>query len=268
MNKFDKNNRGITLIALIVTIIVLLILAMTSVSLVLRNNLIEKAKTAKNEYEQAAKNESDELNYIEDAVNTALNGSTTSPSEGEDKGEKYLRYLKILHGLIEASEDENNNMEQELIPLLEQSLIYNFVEGDPDEEAIQYFHIDGYNYKIPTIDKNIQEISLLTNGSEESNKVNSLVEETKNLEKELNDLLIGTGYTYTNDDWENQTTAKYLESNLTGNRTVTSIWSAGMINLEIHSNVNNGIILSFDIKPDGTTSPYTPSSIENKNIGL
>ena len=41
-----RGENGITLIALIVTIIVLLILAMTSVSLVLRENLIDKAKIA------------------------------------------------------------------------------------------------------------------------------------------------------------------------------------------------------------------------------
>ena len=61
----NKRANGITLIALIVTIIVLLILAMTTVSLVLRNNLIEKAKIAKNEYETSAQNEMEQLNYLE-----------------------------------------------------------------------------------------------------------------------------------------------------------------------------------------------------------
>ena len=80
MKKIFKNENGITLIALIVTIIVLLILAMTSVSLVLRNNLIEKAQLAKDEYEQAAQTESDQLNKLENAL---LGSSTGGNGSGE-----------------------------------------------------------------------------------------------------------------------------------------------------------------------------------------
>ena len=64
-----KGENAITLIALIVTIIVLLILAMTSVSLVLRENLIEKAKIAKNKYELAAQNETESLDVFESELN-------------------------------------------------------------------------------------------------------------------------------------------------------------------------------------------------------
>ena len=45
----NKQERGITLIALVVTIVVLLILAGVSISLVINNNgVISKAKEAKN----------------------------------------------------------------------------------------------------------------------------------------------------------------------------------------------------------------------------
>ena len=67
-----RGEKGITLIALIVTIIVLLILAMTSVSLVLRNNLIEKAQTARNEYQTAAQAESDQLDELENAIDNII----------------------------------------------------------------------------------------------------------------------------------------------------------------------------------------------------
>ena len=47
----NKQEKGITLIALVVTIVVLLILAGVSISLVLNNNgVISKAKDAKNQY--------------------------------------------------------------------------------------------------------------------------------------------------------------------------------------------------------------------------
>ena len=60
-----KNERGITLIALVVTIVVLLILAGVSISLILDNNgIIRKSKDAKREYGQAKENEQADLNNI------------------------------------------------------------------------------------------------------------------------------------------------------------------------------------------------------------
>lgn len=57
MNKIKKD-RGITLIALIATIVALLILAGVSINLVLGNNgIITMAKKAKEQYENAAKRE-------------------------------------------------------------------------------------------------------------------------------------------------------------------------------------------------------------------
>ena len=79
-----RGEKGITLIALIVTIIVLLILAMTTVSLVLRENLIEKATTAKDEYEQSAQEESEQLDDLESAVNSVTEGGTGSVTEETD----------------------------------------------------------------------------------------------------------------------------------------------------------------------------------------
>ena len=58
-----KNRKGITLIALVVTIVVLLILAGVSISLILDNNgVIQKSKEAKREYGQARENEQADLN--------------------------------------------------------------------------------------------------------------------------------------------------------------------------------------------------------------
>lgn len=66
-----KKERGITLVALVVTIVVLLILAGVSISLVLGNNgLITKAKEAKNAQANAAANEDYLFNtYIPTQIN-------------------------------------------------------------------------------------------------------------------------------------------------------------------------------------------------------
>ena len=73
----NKHEKGITLIALVVTIVVLLILAGVSISLVLNNNgVISKAKDAKNQYAEAQTNDEKQLNEVSDWIDTKV-GDTT-----------------------------------------------------------------------------------------------------------------------------------------------------------------------------------------------
>ena len=73
----NKKERGITLIALVVTIVVLLILAGVSISLVLNNNgVIRKAKDVKNQYAEAQTNDERQLNEVSDWIDTKV-GDTT-----------------------------------------------------------------------------------------------------------------------------------------------------------------------------------------------
>lgn len=68
-----KNRNGITLIALVVTIVVLLILAGVSISLIMDNNgVIQKSKDARREYGQASENEQKELSGLSDWIETAV----------------------------------------------------------------------------------------------------------------------------------------------------------------------------------------------------
>ena len=65
-----KKEKGITLIALVVTIIILLILAGVTLSLALsENGLFDKTKGAAEEYQSQANNETNIVNYIYDLVN-------------------------------------------------------------------------------------------------------------------------------------------------------------------------------------------------------
>lgn len=65
-----KGQKGITLVALVVTIIVLIILAGVSIALVLGNNgIATKAQTGVNNYKEAAANEKAELTNIEAYLN-------------------------------------------------------------------------------------------------------------------------------------------------------------------------------------------------------
>ena len=60
-----KNNKGITLVALIITIIVLLILAMVSISLVMNSGIIDKSKSAVDKYSKEEIGEQLKLAYSE-----------------------------------------------------------------------------------------------------------------------------------------------------------------------------------------------------------
>ena len=71
----NKQERGITLIALVVTIVVLLILAGVSISLVINNNgVISKAKEAKNQYAEAQTNDEKQLEETSDWIDEMEKG--------------------------------------------------------------------------------------------------------------------------------------------------------------------------------------------------
>ena len=71
-----KNNKGITLVALVVTIVVLLILAGVSINLVLGDNgIIAKAQEAKTKQAEASENDLKGMNSLIEQMESALNGS-------------------------------------------------------------------------------------------------------------------------------------------------------------------------------------------------
>ena len=83
----NKQEKGITLIALVVTIVVLLILAGVSISLVLNNNgVISKAKDAKNQYAEAQTNDERQLNEVSDWIDTKVGDTTGGGSVAKIDG--------------------------------------------------------------------------------------------------------------------------------------------------------------------------------------
>ena len=67
-----KNERGITLVALVITIVILIILATVSISIALNQNLIGTAKKGAEDYKAAAATENKELVNIEHWVNDTV----------------------------------------------------------------------------------------------------------------------------------------------------------------------------------------------------
>ena len=64
-----KENKGITLVALVITIIILLILAGITISSLTNTGLFAKAKEARDKTQNAAENQAKTLNEYEDELN-------------------------------------------------------------------------------------------------------------------------------------------------------------------------------------------------------
>ena len=83
--KKNKSTRGITLIALVITIIILLILAGISISVLTNQGLFKNAKIAQNATEKAEKEQGQRLNEYEDEINKYLSNNDKKEETLVDK---------------------------------------------------------------------------------------------------------------------------------------------------------------------------------------
>ena len=85
MKKKINREKGITLIALVITIIILLILAGISISALTNQGLFKNAKEAKNRTENSQKEEQEILNQYEDELNRHLSNNDKTEEKLVDK---------------------------------------------------------------------------------------------------------------------------------------------------------------------------------------
>ena len=128
-NKRKFNEKGITLIALVVTIVVLLILAGISINLVLgENGIIKKAKEAKTAHEQGWNNDIDAMDNYEKYIDESVNGN----SEDEDTGDKVYAKLYDDGTLIFSSTDytaSDKNLTEDYGDISKNKFWFNEEEG-------------------------------------------------------------------------------------------------------------------------------------------
>lgn len=85
IRKKSKQEQGITLVALVVTIIVLLILAGVTISAVLgENGLVQKAKKATQIHQNAVITENNDMNNASNFINTLANNDSQDDDEDDD----------------------------------------------------------------------------------------------------------------------------------------------------------------------------------------
>lgn len=107
MKKNFKNTRGITLVALVITIIILVILAGISIQAITNNGISEKAKLAKEKQDNAELLENQILNEYEKSINVFSRGETEKDDYISKDIEDFTPSLKEINGdYIAAQVDE------------------------------------------------------------------------------------------------------------------------------------------------------------------
>ena len=110
-----RKEQGITLIALVITIIVLLILAGVSIAMLTgQNGILTQAQKAKNETEKAAENEAAILNEYNQYLNNLTGGGTSSggsigSTDGSWSDEKGVNTPVIKDNMELVTWDDNTN---------------------------------------------------------------------------------------------------------------------------------------------------------------
>ena len=96
-----SNQKGITLIALVVTIVVLLILAGVSVNAIFsENGIIKRAKDAQNKMDQATQNDLDSINELNNWIDGKTNGTTGGGTTGGDANPSTTPKISTLVGKV------------------------------------------------------------------------------------------------------------------------------------------------------------------------
>ena len=104
-----RKNKGITLIALVITIVVLIILAGVAINMTLgENGVFNKAKKARDDYASVAANEEGAINSID--IDSLTGGKTTSAKPTEITASSFGEYIDYPIDLNEDGDTTNDWM--------------------------------------------------------------------------------------------------------------------------------------------------------------
>ena len=96
-----SNQTGITLIALVVTIVVLLILAGVSLNAIFsENGIIKRAQDAQNKMDQATQNDLDSINELNNWIDGKINGSSGGNTTGGNDNPSTTTKISTLVGKV------------------------------------------------------------------------------------------------------------------------------------------------------------------------
>ena len=106
--KRTNGQKGITLVALVITIIILLILATISIQSLTNTGLFAKAKEAKEKSQNAEENQEKTLNEYEDELNKYISGNVkTLQADGSWNSSKKVNSPQLMEGMTGIYWDES-----------------------------------------------------------------------------------------------------------------------------------------------------------------
>ena len=151
--KMLKSMNGITLVSLIVTIIILLILAMVSISLIMNNGIITKSKTAVDKYSEEEIGEQMKLAYSEYQMS-----KFTSDSQDLDQ------IIKIkLENIYGAGNVDIISLEENIVIKVNSNGDQKFYEYNPSTSKSKKLQKGiNYNGKIPSEIQPGDDITIVT----------------------------------------------------------------------------------------------------------
>lgn len=191
-----KNQKGITLISLVITIIILIVLAGVTLSLVVgEDSLIQKAIAAGNKYKIAQIEEKMKLEI--------LNAETEAKLRGEDLEKAQLTDIINKYGTLQEDGDTIVTKDDEF--KLSLNDIWYGVLSDSGSYTDKIEQIKILEEKLEALQKQYDELEELNNGSSETlkeltNKITVLQEEHDKLKTEIADTLTNAGITTSPDD--------------------------------------------------------------------
>ena len=105
-----NGQKGITLVALVITIIILLILATISIQSLTNTGLFAKAKEAKEKSQNAEENQEKTLNEYEDELNKYISGNVkTLQADGSWNSSKKVNSPQLMEGMTGIYWDKDGN---------------------------------------------------------------------------------------------------------------------------------------------------------------
>ena len=158
MKNNKRKNKGITLVALVVTIIILLILAGISISALTHTGLFGKAKLAKDKYSNSEKLENTTLQEYEEKVSSYIEGSSREDGDYVSKDiEDFSPTVKeengsYIYATVENIKVNNGNKIGAYIWILNGKVVGGSTENKFIYDNLEYN--SKYNIQVMAVDEN------------------------------------------------------------------------------------------------------------------
>ena len=171
MKKTFKNSKGITLVALVITIIILLILAGISISALTNTGIFQKAKDAKQKSEDAALDQNTKLDEYENELDKYLpkqnenslakavkvgNYVAYTPDEPDNNALTTLKtnfttYSGKSSSAINSAIDRDN-LSWRVLDVDETTGAVRLISATPTDKKIELYGYNGYNNAVKLLD--------------------------------------------------------------------------------------------------------------------